>query len=105
MAFRVAGIPSVLAAQVRRSMRSPQYGHPAHREIAAGYGPCSSSPRPAPSTRTSGTRRPAASWRGWIARSGANAVRPPALFLRCKILQFAPGFSIAARDRFGVTTS
>lgn len=40
MAFRVAGIPSNLAAQVRQTLRSPQYGHPAHRETATGYGPC-----------------------------------------------------------------
>jgi hypothetical protein len=40
VSFRVAGIPSDLAAEVRRTLRSPQYGHPAHREIATGYGPC-----------------------------------------------------------------
>ena len=40
MPFRVAGIPSDLATQVRRTLRSPQYGHPAHRETATGYGPC-----------------------------------------------------------------
>jgi hypothetical protein len=38
--FRVAGIPSDLATEVRRTLRSPQYGHPAHRETATGYGPC-----------------------------------------------------------------
>ena len=40
MGFRVAGIPGSLAAEVRRTLRSPQYGHPAHRETATGYGPC-----------------------------------------------------------------
>lgn len=40
MPFRVAGIPSDLATEVRRTLRSPQYGHPAHRETATGYGPC-----------------------------------------------------------------
>ncbi len=38
--FRFQGIAEALAAQVRSSMRSPQYGHPAHRELAQGYGPC-----------------------------------------------------------------
>lgn len=40
MPFRIAGIPSSLAADVRQTLRSPQYGHPAHRETATGYGPC-----------------------------------------------------------------
>ena len=40
MEFRIAGIPNDLAEEVRRTLRSPQYGHPAHREIATGYGPC-----------------------------------------------------------------
>lgn len=40
MTFRVAGISSSLAAEVRQTLRSPQYGHPAHRETATGYGPC-----------------------------------------------------------------
>jgi hypothetical protein len=40
VAFRIAGIPSDLAAAVRQTLRSPQYGHPAHRETATGYGPC-----------------------------------------------------------------
>ena len=38
--FRFHGIAEALAAEVRSSMRSPQYGHPAHRELAQGYGPC-----------------------------------------------------------------
>jgi hypothetical protein len=38
--FRIAGISDDLATQVRRTLRSPQYGHPAHQEIATGSGPC-----------------------------------------------------------------
>lgn len=34
------GIPEKVAADVRTTMRSPQYGHPAHRETASGTGPC-----------------------------------------------------------------
>lgn len=40
MGFRIAGISGSLAAEVRRTLRPPQYGHPAHRETATGYGPC-----------------------------------------------------------------
>jgi hypothetical protein len=38
--FRFHGISDAVAAEVRETMRAPQYGHPAHREIAQGYGPC-----------------------------------------------------------------
>jgi hypothetical protein len=38
--FRVAAIPTKVADLVRSTMRSPGYGHPAHTEIATGYGPC-----------------------------------------------------------------
>lgn len=38
--LRYAGIATALAEEVRQTMRSPQYGHPAHRELARGYGPC-----------------------------------------------------------------
>lgn len=38
--YRIQGIPDSIAAAARESMRSPQYGHPAHAEVAAGYGPC-----------------------------------------------------------------
>ncbi len=38
--FRVVGIPADLARQARATLKSPQYGHPAHVEAAAGYGPC-----------------------------------------------------------------
>lgn len=40
--FRFHGIPDEIAATVRQTLRSPQYGHPAHRELAKGYGPCRS---------------------------------------------------------------
>jgi hypothetical protein len=39
-AFRTRPIPTALAAAARHDRRSPQYGHPAHSETAAGYGPC-----------------------------------------------------------------
>ena len=38
--FRFLGIPDQVANEVRETMRAPQYGHPAHREVAGGYGPC-----------------------------------------------------------------
>ncbi len=38
--YRVQGIPDAVATAVRDSLRSPQYGHPAHAEMATGYGPC-----------------------------------------------------------------
>jgi hypothetical protein len=38
--FRIAGIPTNVATTVRQTLRSPQYGHPAHRETATGTGPC-----------------------------------------------------------------
>lgn len=42
VAFRVVGIPADLAQQARTTLKSPQYGHPAHVEPATGYGPCRS---------------------------------------------------------------
>ncbi|HET6930229.1 MAG TPA: DUF1203 domain-containing protein [Candidatus Acidoferrum sp.] len=38
--FRVVAIPSEVAEQVRNTGKSPNYGFPAHREIAAGRAPC-----------------------------------------------------------------
>ena len=38
--FRVVPIPGDVAAEVRRTLKAPGYGHPAHVEVAAGYGPC-----------------------------------------------------------------
>lgn len=40
--FRVVGIPEDVSRTVRAEMKSPQYGHPAHAEVAKGYGPCRS---------------------------------------------------------------
>jgi len=38
--YRYQGIAESLATAARESMKSPQYGHPAHAELATGYGPC-----------------------------------------------------------------
>src|ERR1051326_4702417 len=40
--FRIVPIDPIIAEQARRNLKSPQYGHPAHVETAAGYGPCRS---------------------------------------------------------------
>lgn len=40
MTFCVVAIPTKVADLVRSTLRSPGYGHPAHVEIATGYGPC-----------------------------------------------------------------
>lgn len=40
MQFIVRGIPQHVADEVRRTRRSPGYGHPVHAEIAGGTGPC-----------------------------------------------------------------
>ena len=40
MKFVVRGVPQEIADEVRRTHRSPGYGHPAHLEVAAGTGPC-----------------------------------------------------------------
>jgi hypothetical protein len=39
-AYRIQGIPDSIATAARESMKSPQYGHPVHAELATGYGPC-----------------------------------------------------------------
>jgi hypothetical protein len=38
--FHVIALPSETADQVRASGKAPRYGHPAHTELASGYGPC-----------------------------------------------------------------
>jgi hypothetical protein len=38
--FRVVPIPAAAADEVRATLRAPRYGHPAHVEVAGGYGPC-----------------------------------------------------------------
>jgi len=40
MDYKVVPIPSEIARSVRRRLKSPQYGHPAFTDVAAGYGPC-----------------------------------------------------------------
>jgi len=38
--FRVVAIPAEIAEAVRATRLAPVYSHPAHAEIATGYGPC-----------------------------------------------------------------
>ena len=38
--FSVIAIPTVAADAVRATGRDPRYGHPAHTELATGFGPC-----------------------------------------------------------------
>jgi hypothetical protein len=38
--FRVVAIPTEIAESVRATRVAPGYGHPAHLEVATGYGPC-----------------------------------------------------------------
>jgi hypothetical protein len=38
--YRTIAIPEKVADLVRATRLSPGYGHPAHAELAAGYGPC-----------------------------------------------------------------
>ena len=38
--YRVVAIGDRVADAVRKTLRSPGYGHPAHTEVATGYGPC-----------------------------------------------------------------
>jgi hypothetical protein len=40
--YRVTAIPQEITNKVRATLSSPQYGHPAHVELASGYGPCRS---------------------------------------------------------------
>lgn len=40
MSFRTIAIPTKVVDLVRSTLRSPGYGHPAHVEVAGGYGPC-----------------------------------------------------------------
>jgi hypothetical protein len=40
MQFTIRGIPQSVADEVRRTRRSPGYGHPTHLEVARGTGPC-----------------------------------------------------------------
>jgi hypothetical protein len=38
--YRVVAVSDRTADAVRKTMKSPGYGHPAHAETATGYGPC-----------------------------------------------------------------
>ena len=40
MEYRVIALGQETADEVRATMRSPGYGHPAHVEVASGTGPC-----------------------------------------------------------------
>jgi hypothetical protein len=44
--YRVIAIPQQIAQEVRADLKSPQYGHLAHVEVAKGYGPCRSCLQP-----------------------------------------------------------
>ncbi len=39
-AYRVIAIPEKVSHKVRTLLKAPGYGHPAHVEVATGYGPC-----------------------------------------------------------------
>jgi hypothetical protein len=39
-AYRVMAVEERIGNAVRKTLRSPGYGHPAHTEVATGYGPC-----------------------------------------------------------------
>jgi hypothetical protein len=38
--YRVVAVPDPITSAVRKTLRSPGYGHPAHTDVATGYGPC-----------------------------------------------------------------
>src|SRR4030095_146017 len=40
MSFRVVPISSAIASEVRKSLRAPQYGHPAHVDTGSDHPPC-----------------------------------------------------------------
>ena len=40
MEYRVIALAQEIADEVRRELRAPEYGHPAHVERAGGTGPC-----------------------------------------------------------------
>jgi len=41
-AYRIEGLPDHIAHEARKTGASPGYGHPVHREVATGTGPCRS---------------------------------------------------------------
>jgi hypothetical protein len=38
--FNIRAIPDQISSTARNTRKSPQYGHPAHVEVASGTGPC-----------------------------------------------------------------
>jgi hypothetical protein len=38
--YRVVAVGDRITSAVRKTLRSPGYGHPAHAEVATGHGPC-----------------------------------------------------------------
>ena len=42
IAYRTIPVPDTLSEKVRSTLTAPGYGHPAHVEVATGYGPCRS---------------------------------------------------------------
>ena len=38
--YRIVAVGDRIASAVRNTLQSPGYGHPAHAEVATGYGPC-----------------------------------------------------------------
>jgi hypothetical protein len=44
--YRIKTIPRSVASLARTTMKAPGYGHPVHRDVALGYGPCRSCLRP-----------------------------------------------------------
>jgi hypothetical protein len=42
MRYKTVAISADIVEQTRKSLKSPQYGHPAYVKIATGYGPCRS---------------------------------------------------------------
>ena len=38
--YHILGLSNEVTAEVRRSLRAPEYGHPVLREVAGGTGPC-----------------------------------------------------------------
>jgi hypothetical protein len=46
MDYLIRSVPQHIADEVRRTRRSPGYGHPAHAELAGGTGPCRCCLRP-----------------------------------------------------------
>ena len=96
--YRVTGLPVALTDEVRRTLRSPGYGHPVHVEQATGPGPCRQCLRPfrpGLDRRILFTHRPAAAA---AAAAGTVTVPGPVFILhevceRYVDLAFPPGLT------------